>query len=137
MASMEKVSTAPAKRSAGVLRAADDRHGHDVLGEVAVDFEHAHGFFQRFLFGGVRGVAFLPEELGRAQEQPRAHLPADHVGPLVDEQRQVAVALNPFLVGAPDDRLAGGPDDQRLFELARRINLDAALAVGPRAGGSA
>nr|GFC75354.1 hypothetical protein [Tanacetum cinerariifolium] len=55
----------------------------------------------------VGGVAFLPQKLGGAQEEARAHFPAYHVGPLVDEQRQVAVALNPVFVSAPDDGLRG------------------------------
>ena len=75
--------------------------------------------FHGFVRGGVGGVPFLPEELGRAQEQPRAHLPADDVGPLVDQDRQVAIRLHPLGVHRADDRLAGRPDDQRLFELAR------------------
>ena len=65
----------------------------------------------------MRGVALLPQELARAQEEARPHLPAHDVRPLVVEERQVAVALDPALVGAPDDRLDGGPDGERLLEL--------------------
>ena len=63
-------------------------------------------------------MALLPEELGGAQEQPRAHLPADDVGPLVDQDRQIAIRLHPLGVHGADDRFAGGPHDQRLFQLA-------------------
>ncbi len=93
---------------------------------TAVDVEHLQRLLLGLLLRGVGGVAFLPEELGRAQEQPRAHLPADDVAPLVDEQRQVAVALDPVLVGVPDDRLGRRPDDQLLFELRPRDRRAAA-----------
>ena len=62
-------------------------------------------------------MALLPEELGRAQEQAGAQLPAHDVGPLVQQQRQVAVALDPLGHVLADDRLAGGPHDDRLVEL--------------------
>ena len=51
------------------------------------------------------------------RKQPRAQLPADDVGPLVDQQRQVAVALHPLGHVLVDDRLGGRPDDDRLLEL--------------------
>ena len=69
----------------------------------------------------MRRVTLLPEELGGAQEEPRPHLPADDVRPLVDEQRQVAIALDPLRERRADDRLRGRPDDQRLLELSGRI----------------
>ena len=96
IASMQSVSTAPGKRSLRVFFALDHRHRHEALREVGVDVEHPLGLLHRLRRGRVRRVALLPEELGRAQEQPRAHLPAHDVGPLVDEQRQIAVALHPL-----------------------------------------
>ena len=106
------------KAFAGRLFAFDDRHGHVVLREGRVDVEHAERFFDGFLLGGVGRVAFLPEKLGRAQKQPRAQFPADDVGPLVDQDRQIAIRLHPFGIHGADDRFAGRPHDQRLFELA-------------------
>ena len=94
----------------------DHRHRHVVFGEVGVDPQHLHRFVDRFLARGVGGVSFLPEEFGRAQEQPRPHFPADDVGPLVDQDRQVAIRLDPAGVGGADDRFAGRPHDQRFFE---------------------
>jgi hypothetical protein len=72
---------------------------------------------------GVGGMALLPEKLGRAQEQPGSHLPADDVAPLIDEQRQIAIALHPVAVGVPDDRFGSGPHDQLFFEFGLRIHL--------------
>jgi hypothetical protein len=68
------------------------------------------------------GVPFLPEELGGAQEQPGAHLPAHHVGPLVDEQGQVAVGSGSSRVGIPDDGLGGGPHDELFFQPRFRVD---------------
>ncbi len=62
--------------------------------------------------GGVGGVAFLPEELGGPEEQAGAHLPTDHVGPLVDQQGQVAVAGDPVAVGVPNDGFGGRANDE-------------------------
>ena len=113
---------------AGRLLALDDGHRHPVLGEVGVDVEHPHRLFDGLLARRVRRMAFLPEELGRAQEQPRAHLPAHDVGPLVDQERQIAVALHPTRERVADDRLRRRPHDERLLELARGHEL----AVGVR-----
>jgi hypothetical protein len=56
----------------------------------------------------MRGMPFLPEELGRAKKQTRAQLPANHVGPLVDQQWEIPVRLDPVLVCMPDDRRRSG-----------------------------
>ena len=114
---MQYVSTAPGKRSAARLAALEDGDGEHVLGDLAVDLEHAQRLRDGLVGRGVRGVALLPQELARAQEEARAHLPAQDVGPLVVEERQVAVALDPALVGAPDDRLGRRPDGERLLQL--------------------
>ena len=87
---------------------------HEVGVDVAVD---ARGVVAGVLVGGVGGVPLLPQEFARTEEDARAHLPTDHVGPLVDEQRQVAVALDPLREVLVDDRLGGRADHDGLFEL--------------------
>ena len=114
---------------AGRLGAAHHRHRQNVFGEPAVALEHLEGFLAGLLGGGVGGVPLLPQEFGGAQEQARAHFPAHDVGPLVDQHRQIAVALDPLAVRIPDDRLAGGPDDQLFLQLRRRIGHHGDLAV--------
>ena len=64
----------------------------------------------------MRGVAFLPQEFGGAQEHARAQLPADDVGPLVHQHGQIAPALNPLGEEVADDGFRRGPDDVGLFE---------------------
>ncbi len=112
---------------AGGFFTLDDRHRHDVLGKVGVDLEHPACFFDRFFLRGVGGVTFLPEELGGPQEQACAHLPTDHVRPLIDQQGQVAVAFDPLREAVADDGLRGRTDDERFFEFAG--GLEAALPI--------
>ena len=66
------------------------------------------------------GVPFLPEEFGGPQKEPRAHLPPHDIRPLIDQYRQIAVGLHPLGISCTNDRLAGGPNDQRLVEFSCR-----------------
>jgi hypothetical protein len=97
------VWVAPAKRSL-------------VLGHVAIHVEHTRHFFGRFLLGRVRSVAFLPQKFHRAQKRTRALFPAQHVGPLVDQDRQITVRLQPLGVHRSDDHFRGRPDREALGE---------------------
>ena len=67
-------------------------------------------------------MALLPEELGRTQEQTRTHLPTHDVGPLVAQDRQVTIRLDPVLISIPDDRLRRRTHDQLLLQLGSRID---------------
>src|SRR5688572_18163078 len=92
------------------LASFDDGQGHEILGKGLVDREHLQRFLFGFFIGRMRGVTFLPEELGGAQKKTRSHFPAHHIGPLVDEKRQVAIRLNPITVRVPDNRFRRRPD---------------------------
>jgi hypothetical protein len=72
----------------------------------------------RLLLGGVKRVRLLPQELGGAQEEACAQLPAHDVVPQVEQQRQVAIRLDPVLDLLGDDRLARRPDGQPLGQLS-------------------
>ena len=93
------------------LLAGDDRHRHDTLGKFPVDLQHPERFLERVLPVYMGGVPFLPEKLRRPQEQPGAHLPAHHVGPLIDQNRQIPVGPDPIAERIRDDGFRGGPDD--------------------------
>ena len=131
MASQVMVFAAPAKRSLGGLAADDDRHGQHVAHEVLVHVvQDSAGILARVGFGRVRGVAFLPQKLRGAQEDSRPHLPPHDVRPLVEKQRKVAVAVDPFGHVLADDRLAGGTDGQRFGEfLASAVRHDGQLGT--------
>ena len=114
------------------LLALDDGHRHPVLREIRVNLEHLQGFHHRLVAVGMGGVAFLPEELGGAQEKSRAHFPAHNIRPLVDEQRKIAVALHPLRETCADDGFGSWAHNQRFLQFARRNQ--AGLAVGFDAG---
>ena len=111
------------------LLAGDHRHGEHGLGELPVHFQRLKRGGQGVLAADVGGMPLLPEEFRSAQEQARAHLPADHIGPLVDLHRQVPIALDPTREGVADDRLRGRADDQGLFQLGVGIGLQLAVDV--------
>ena len=128
-----RVLIAPAKRSLAVLRPTTHRDREHVDDEVLVDVvEDAPGVGGGVGLVDVGGVALLPQELGRAQEQPGPQLPAHDVVPQVEQQRQVAVALDPLGHVLADDRLAGRADDDRLLELlAAGVGDDRQLGAEP------
>ena len=71
----------------------------------------------------MRRVPLLPEKLGRSQEDPRPHLPADDIGPLVDQHRQIPPRLNPLGIHRADDRLTRRPHHERLLKFSRGDQL--------------
>src|SRR5690606_5736008 len=85
-----------------------------------------------FLLGGVGGVTFLPVKLKRTQEEFGAHLPANHVTPLVDKDGQVAITLDPLGVHSADDCLGGWAYNQWFFQ-----KLSAAMRDDCEFGGKA
>lgn len=58
---------------------------------------------------------YLPKELQGAHKRPRPHFPSVHICPLVQQKRQVPVALNPLCKHMVDDGLTGRPHYQGLF----------------------
>ncbi len=118
IASHDSELSAPAKPLLRSLEPDDDGHREHVHHDAFVDLVR-DPFRVRVRLGlrRVRGVAFLPEELGGAEEEPRPELPPHDVGPLVEEERQVAVALQPLRHVLADDRLTRGSHDDGLVEL--------------------
>ena len=104
------------------LDALENRHGHPAFRKVGVYIQHLSRFRHRFFGCFVGRVAFLPKELSCAQEKSRTHFPTHDVGPLVHQQRQIAVALDPVLVGVPNDGLGRRTNDE--FLLQPRIGVD-------------
>ena len=107
----------PCETLGGALRAGEHGDRHRLVETVPVDVQHLQGLLAGLLGGGVDGVALLPEKLRGAQEWARDLLPAKDVAPLVDQDGQVAVALDPVPVEVTDDALRRRPDRQRLLEL--------------------
>lgn len=113
----------------GGLLAGDDGHREHRLGKLAIDLQHLLGLDHGVVAIDVRRMPFLPEEFRSPQEQPRAHLPAHDVGPLIDEQRQVAIALDPALERIANDSFRRRTNDERLFQLGSRVDHQLATHV--------
>ena len=114
----------------GTLYPDVDRDSEEVACEVSVDIDHTYCLFFGLLTGSVGGVPFLPEELSRAEEEARAHLPADDIRPLIAEDGEVTIGLYPALVGVPDNGLRGRTYDEFLLELCLRVDDDAPVRAG-------
>ena len=116
------------------LLALDDRDRRDVAGERLVEVERHQRLAHRVGLVDVGGVALLPEELRGAQEHPRPQLPPHDVGPLVEQQRQVAVAGDPLGHELADDGLGRRPYDRAAPRAAcrRRASRRPARARSPR-----
>ena len=67
-------------------------------------------------------MAFLPEKFRSAQKHARTQFPANHIRPLVIEQRQIAITLNPSGEKMANDSFRSGPDHIRFFELLAACN---------------
>mmetsp|Transcript_18638 Transcript_18638/g.47989 ORF Transcript_18638/g.47989 Transcript_18638/m.47989 type:complete len:276 (+) Transcript_18638:867-1694(+) len=111
------------------LLALHHRHREQLLVHATVKVKDIQHLLVRVRLVRVRRVPLLPQELGRAEEGAGAQLPAQHVRPLVHLERQVAVRRDPPAEHVPDDRLGGGPHDERLLELSGRVGLHAHAAL--------
>src|SRR5260221_6024143 len=75
---LDTVRPQRASESFGIcLLPGDHRHCDVALHEIAIHAQHLPGFHLRFVVRRMGCMALLPEKLGRTQEEPRAHLPAD------------------------------------------------------------
>ena len=64
-------------------------------------------------------MAFLPEELARTEEGGWVlELPADHVGPLIDLEREITVGANPLGKCGVHNGFGSGADGDRLLHVA-------------------
>ena len=100
------------------LAADDHGHGEHVAHEVLVHVvQDAQRVLPGIRFPCVRGVPFLPQELRGAQEDSRPQLPTHDVGPLVEDQREIAVAVDPLGHVLADDGFACRADGKRLGQL--------------------
>ena len=104
--------------------------GHIFFREFSINFQHFFCFLHCFLCSGMRGMTFLPEKFSRTEEKPCTHFPTHHVGPLVHQDGQVAVTLDPVLVGIPDNGFTGGTHHQFFFQFCLGINNQFSLVIG-------
>lgn len=101
------------------LDALADRNSQDFFIDPVVELQVIKHLLFCFLQGGVGSVPFLPEELPGSDEGSGVfELPPDDIGPLVELQGQVPMALDPLGVGRVHNGLAGGADGDGLSKFA-------------------
>ena len=84
------------------------------MGKIGIDVQHAAGFFLSLLSGFMSRMALLPQEFGSAQEEASTHFPAHDIGPLVEQNGQIAITLYPLRVHVANYGLRCGTDDKGL-----------------------
>ena len=62
------------------------------------------------------------------------HFPADDVGPLIDQNRQIAIALHPLRVARADDGFGGRPNDQWFGQRTGRDHFPFGIYLQPAVG---
>ena len=110
------------KTFVGALHTLHHGHGHVVFSEIGIHAEHLTGFGFGFIAGSVSGVAFLPQELGGAEKEAGTHFPTHYIGPLVAQDGQVAIGIDPVLIGTPDDGFGSRTDDEFFFQTGGRVH---------------
>ena len=99
----------------------DYRDSHILFSEVTIHMQHFLCFRFCFLAGRMSRMTFLPQELRSTQEQTGTHLPPHNICPLVTQDRQVTIGINPIFIGTPNDGFGGRTDDQFFFQSGSRI----------------
>ena len=102
------------------LFSGDYRDRKVVAQKFLIHTVHQSRFIKRLSRSLVRGVALLPQKLRRTKKHPRPHFPTHHIGPLIDQQRQVAIRLDPTRERRTNDRLGSRANHIRLGQLAGR-----------------
>ena len=98
-----------------------NRHCHILFGKFTVYIQHSYSFFFGLFASGVCRMAFLPQEFRRTQEETGTHLPTEYVCPLIAQDRQIAVWINPVLICIPDNGFGSRTDNEFFFQLSSRV----------------
>ena len=106
-----------------------DRHSHIITRKFGVDVDHLDGAIFRFLGCRMCAVAFLPKEFGSTQEHTGAHFPAHHIRPLVAQHGEIAIAVDPVLICAPDNSFRSRAHNQFFLKACIRVYYNT-IAVG-------
>ena len=94
------------KRLLTRLLASDDWNSQQLLVAARIGLKNAQDKGRGVLLCCVSCVALLPQELSRPNERSwMLELPSDHVGPLIDFERQISVRVDPFGERWVHDRL--------------------------------
>ena len=83
--------------------------------------QHFLCFSFSFFTSSMCCVTFLPQEFGSTQEQTCTHFPAHYVCPLVAQDRQVTVWVDPVFISTPDNSFWSWTNNQFFFQFGSRV----------------
>ena len=86
--------------------------------------QNSFGVLATVNFADVCGVAFLPKELACTQKDSRAKFPTNNVGPLIQQQWKIAIALHPLREHRINDGLRGRTHHQSLLKRLATTDRD-------------
>ena len=66
-------------------------------------------------------MSLLPQEFCSTQEEAGTHFPTHHVRPLITQNRQIAIRINPVLISIPDDGFRSRANNQFFFQFSFRV----------------
>ncbi len=112
------------KSFVGCLHSDNYGHSHVISCKLSIKINHLHSAVFRLFRRCVSAVPFLPKEFSGTQEHTCAHLPAHHIRPLVTQQREITIAVNPVLVCSPDYCFRCRANYKFLFKACGRIDND-------------
>ena len=100
-----------------------NRHSQIIFTNLAINIEHLYGFFFSLFSTGMSSMSLLPQKLSCAQKQSRTHFPAHNISPLINQNRQIAIRLNPFCKTVGNNGLGSRANNQRFFQRRSRNQL--------------
>ena len=89
----------------GTLHTNYYRHSHVFFSELSIKIDHLNRALLAFFGCSMCAMSFLPKKFGCAQKHTGAHFPTHDIGPLIDKQGKISVAMDPVLIGVPDNCL--------------------------------
>ena len=100
------------------LASLQNRHRHPSFCKVGVDLEHFHSLFNSFFTRGMSRMTFLPKKFRCPQKKSSPHFPPNNIRPLIDQQRQIAITLNPLCIRCTDDRFRSWSNNKWFFQFS-------------------
>ena len=87
-----------------------------VLLKASIHLQHLECLFLSFFIGFMGSVSLLPKELRSPEKKSGSLFPTHHVSPLVDQNRQISIAIDPLRIHVANHCFGSWTDDQWLFQ---------------------
>ena len=97
-------------------------HCHKMRNKIWIHFHHFSRFNISFLSRSVCSMPFLPKKFRTSKENPSSHLPSYHICPLIYEQWQITMWLDPISITISDNRFWSRSNNQLFLQFCIRIH---------------